>query len=639
MGVKPAKNLVPADGWIDRPGDPNPNTVYFEDGLLVVDTGRGLDVRGPITASGAAIGGAVGDLSASYLALSRLGAPSAVPYLDGNGRLYASYIGDLSGSYIGVAKFGAASGVAALDQNAHLYASYIGDLSASYIALGQAGVASGVAPLDTGARVFASNLGASIPTFGHALLGNDQTFIQVGPTHYNAWSRGLKMSTTEGSNNYSRWLAVRTEMQGAPGPIYLTGGTIDPGGNWDLPHASGIIGVAGKYGTLIKPASTHSGHLITCTAASGNNAKGLYLAHFAIDMRNVTGSAWDAINLSATGFLGGFSSDGDQDFHQILNNIYITHVPRDGVNLSGRGESGVFDVHTYFTGRHGFNISTDSWVSHCTSALSDLDGFMSHTTPQRYVNNKAFYSGNRTQTGVGGAGFAASLAGGSGTLLYDGCEAQDNFGPGYHFIDNSTNTPINLIGCGADSNSTGTAGGYPALKLQGINKGIFQIVCLERQNPGTMLHALEMSTSHQNQISMTIKETGGGTTPVPIRTIDTSSIDNDIRFGAAGGGGVAVGNFASSYGPNPTNGRAIRGTLVASTFIGGPPSGYFWHDAEMEFHFLQDGTGGRVVTFDSSVYKLGSWTPSTNANAWNVIGFRYDAISARWKKTNSAEGL
>jgi hypothetical protein len=89
--------------------------------------------------------------------------------------------------------------------------------------------------------------------------------------------------------------------------------------------------------------------------------------------------------------------------------------------------------------------------------------------------------------------------------------------------------------------------------------------------------------------------------------------------------------FAASYTPDPFAGQFIEMTLTGAITVNAPASAY--NGQQVTFIFIQDATGGRVVTWNA-VYRV-NWTPTTTAAKRNTITFVYDG--SIWNQT--ATGL
>lgn len=125
-------------------------------------------------------------------------------------------------------------------------------------------------------------------------------------------------------------------------------------------------------------------------------------------------------------------------------------------------------------------------------------------------------------------------------------------------------------------------------------------------------------------------------------------VDRSVSGADVAGGFVAINNaagptnyigatqipaFAASYTPDPYLGQYIEMTLTGAITVNAPVSPY--SGQLLTFVFIQDGTGGRVVTWNA-VYKF-NWTPTTTAAKRNSITFMYDGTS--WNQTATAINL
>jgi len=91
---------------------------------------------------------------------------------------------------------------------------------------------------------------------------------------------------------------------------------------------------------------------------------------------------------------------------------------------------------------------------------------------------------------------------------------------------------------------------------------------------------------------------------------------------AAGQTGQVI-PYAATITPNPTSGgtRKII-TLTGPVTIANPPTPARVIGTMLSFLFIQDATGGRVVTWGSD-YQV-NWTPTTTANKRNSVDFMWD---------------
>jgi hypothetical protein len=141
-------------------------------------------------------------------------------------------------------------------------------------------------------------------------------------------------------------------------------------------------------------------------------------------------------------------------------------------------------------------------------------------------------------------------------------------------------------------------------------------------------------------------------TPAIALSLGTGVVGNNIDVAWSGvsgvpvtAGAVANGNnirlprgfvpitYAASVTPNMWTTETAKITLTGPITINAPASavaGQF-----LRFIFVQDATGGRVVTFNA-VYKA-SWTPDTTASKTNTITFECDG--ANWVQVSAATGI
>ena len=88
-----------------------------------------------------------------------------------------------------------------------------------------------------------------------------------------------------------------------------------------------------------------------------------------------------------------------------------------------------------------------------------------------------------------------------------------------------------------------------------------------------------------------------------------------------------VGTFASTYTPNPMLGRLLELTLTGNITINIPTNTYMGGIGnQITFLFIQDGTGGRTVSWHA-VFKQG-WSDTGNtADKRSTITFEWDGTT------------
>lgn len=159
---------------------------------------------------------------------------------------------------------------------------------------------------------------------------------------------------------------------------------------------------------------------------------------------------------------------------------------------------------------------------------------------------------------------------------------------------------------------------------------------------------------------------GNGSGAVVTRTLGAGLTDNGTSISASGGGGGSFAangtsstnfidsrylkltttssqttaapqppstvTYASTINPNMTNGLAFRVTVTGGLTIGQVSNPN--DNDPIEIQVIQDGTGGRSVSLDSTYWKLPEEIPGTfaltNANAMTVISGRYYSTASKF---------
>jgi hypothetical protein len=98
------------------------------------------------------------------------------------------------------------------------------------------------------------------------------------------------------------------------------------------------------------------------------------------------------------------------------------------------------------------------------------------------------------------------------------------------------------------------------------------------------------------------------------------------------------GNITGAVDVACENGLNVRGVLTGNVTINAPtnpPNGGY-----LSFHFIQDSTGGRTVSFNSTFKKTGgAYTMTAAANAIDSITFKYSLESGHWIELCRAQNL
>jgi hypothetical protein len=159
------------------------------------------------------------------------------------------------------------------------------------------------------------------------------------------------------------------------------------------------------------------------------------------------------------------------------------------------------------------------------------------------------------------------------------------------------------------------AGGRRALQLGNVEKTILSPPYVFENTDGGDATVLQTGTNLNVMIVPGLEFDGSGVRTYGYQAQDVSyaaSITPNLDLGKMIVVGAMTGPLSVQV---PTN---IRGGRVL-------------------FEFKQDGTGGRVITFAGG-YKT-NWTPSTAANAVNMIEFVYDHSTGFWRQIAVTTGL
>lgn len=332
--------------------------------------------------------------------------------------------------------------------------------------------------------------------------------------------------------------------------------------------------------------------------------------------------------------VGKATNDLDQDMHHLFQDVHIENIAGTGFYSSGRGESRLINVRALYCQQYGFQIGVDTFLAFCTAAQTGSHGFVANAVGSgRLVGCKAFYAGRLIDQGTY-AGNSVTAAGfwlaNSWTLSLVDCEAQDCMGQGF-FLENSNR--ITLAGCLADSNSVNT-GNFAGFQLWNSDYcTLAGCIAMERKADGVnsnQLYAVDLrGGDDHNIIDVTHSAMNNatiGTALFPGSTITSSTVNvNGSNYG------LQTPVYAASYTPDPYNGEVVLMTLTGAITVNNPTTAPY-PGQRMTFVFVQDATGGRVVTW-GSLFKQ-NWTPTTTASRRNTISFVYDGTN--WQQISSA---
>lgn len=241
---------------------------------------------------------------------------------------------------------------------------------------------------------------------------------------------------------------------------------------------------------------------------------------------------------------------------------------------------------------YGFNVAqTDNMLSNCTAGSGSLDGFF-------------IQGGNNKLTGCKGyanSGNGFTIAG-AGRHMLTSCESQDNVGVGYS-ISGSWNS---LAGCLSD---TDNIAGY---QVGGASNVITGSAMFGGGGSGQVTKCgwLFLPGATQNVVN------GVSNCSVPV---GGDVAGNSCYVNGAPGSRTVVA-YAATVTPSPYLGDVQSITLTGPITIAAPVAKHVGQ--RISFEFVQDSTGGRVVTFASAF--RANWTPVTTGGFVNTITFEFD---------------
>jgi len=459
-------------------------------------------------------------------------------------------------------------------------------------------------------------------------------FLQVGHNADGSLSKAMKVYNINDDAYGGNINTAATAAGNAGGGIVLVPPGFYTSSPITLQNRVWLMG-AGMRATVIKLANGSNDSLIKNFVSPDNiiaNAEFCGVLNLMLDGNKANQSGTShGIFFTCAPTNAAATNDDDFDTHQLIQNVFMNNVLTDGFNATGRSGTQLHNVQAYNSGRYGFNPAFDTELVGCVSGNSGLHGFWLNSTSLRLTNCKSFYSGQVTPASGNGFNITTGING----VSLAGCEAQDNQACGFAFdtVDRCT-----LVGCVADSNSRSSAGTYPALDFWATTNSLVEgLVCYDRKSDGSttwQTHALRMrSSSTGNRVSLTHSGSGGAVVSTPIMSASTSLAGNDIRINSQAAFQTIT--YAASITPDPFVGNVVEVTLTGALTINAPGNGPYVAGTTLTFILIQDGTGGRVTTFNAA-YKT-NWTPVTTASKTNTISFAYDGTS--WWQQSAVTGM
>ena len=330
----------------------------------------------------------------------------------------------------------------------------------------------------------------------------------------------------------------------------------------------------------------------------------------------------------------------DVDPHHVIQNVYVKNCKGDGVHLWGQSEIRCENVWVEYADHFGFRPTFDTWLTDCTAGTSGRAGFFIRYSSINLTNCKSFFSGGNVGAEGHGFFFEGGTTVGEGLRIGTALVAQDNKAHGFYL----RNVQRVVIQGAASTNSTTSAGTYVGVALDGVQNSIIDVACADRTSgTATQQNAVSLAetslTNSGNQIRITHGAANG-----------TSGLSTAVKSGATytggnhlqvnGMGGFIAPAFAASYTPDPYAATFIHmGALTNNLTVNAPSNAHL--GCELEFLIVQDGTGGRTITWNATY----SFAPAY-ADTGNTLGkyyrvrFRYDGTNWKmiWQSQSATAG-
>lgn len=331
--------------------------------------------------------------------------------------------------------------------------------------------------------------------------------------------------------------------------------------------------------------------------------------------------------------VGGLDFAGDWS---CAENVMVQRMSGTGVRLHNYSGNSLVNVNSWENAGHGFDLGPDCTVTNCQAATNGKDGFYLQGNSQ-LSNCKAFWNGYH-----GGAVVAANITAGLGNGFHwkagstysssTGLSAQDNAAAGFK-LDGAYS--VSVTGFIADSNNNRTGGTSCNIELtNGAGNNMLtggQSVDRGANSPNTPTAGIAIGGSCEDN---TIQIRTAGLSGKKIDSYTAGNIYRNelvVDGSRAASQGVA---YAATYAPDPTLGNMIDiGALTGNITI---PNPIYVTTDPVTLLFLQDGTGGRTITWGANIAT--AWQPASGASARSGITLRYDADTGKWRPLGSHGG-
>lgn len=324
----------------------------------------------------------------------------------------------------------------------------------------------------------------------------------------------------------------------------------------------------------------------------------------------------------------------------IMRDCWVYNGPALGIdtsNASGALNACTFDnVVTHDNGSHGWQIGSDQKLLGCLSENNGLAGFFGNGASSFIMTDcKAYTNGTVSH----GSGYGYDLKGTSSGAILAGCMAQDNQSSGL-LIDSANAPDGGYIITGLVCDTNGRRGSNdPAVNVFNSLANRIDFVAVDRTggSPFTaQTYALAINSgSTGNMIDCAAFFAWSGGTLLGWLTSGSTGMGNTLRLGNSDG--LQAPAFASTITPDVTAGGIVNpGALTGAVTIGAPVNPFV--GARLTFEFLQDGTGGRAVSWNAIFKFQAAWTNTGNTlNKQSTASFVYDGTN--WVSLSSAANV
>jgi hypothetical protein len=326
------------------------------------------------------------------------------------------------------------------------------------------------------------------------------------------------------------------------------------------------------------------------------------------------------------------ANDDFYDLHYRFNNVFFFDIKGDGFIQYGQAVTTMTDCAFEYVDNVGLRPSWDSFFMNLNIGNIGRMGCVLGRAQIHMTNVTSYFCGGNTPADGHGYFIDYKLPASDyeGMITLVNCTAQDNKANGLYVM---AADRLMVRAFGASTNSASSTGTYAGVKIVGMQDSLLEFVSVDRgaitvagQTAPTQANALDIdSLSTGNQINLTHGGTSGVTVGPAIKSGSDLSGGNQITIGSQGGTKTQA--YATPFTPDPYVAEAYEMTLTGNLTINAPANAHM--GTKLRFRFIQDGTGGRTMTFNAALPAV--WGPDLNAGAENLIEFQYNGTA--WKQT------